>query len=77
MSKKLNLTEKLDFENIDLTAPDKVVGEIISELSDETNGIIHGKIASYEGQVVSYTKRGIGGIASVLSGEVHEKNVTI
>lgn len=32
MSKKLNLSEKLDFADIDLTAPDIVINELLDQL---------------------------------------------
>lgn len=63
---KLNLNEKLDFNDIDLTAPNIVVEEILAELPTETNGIIAGKIAAYTGPVFSYKKPGLSGIAAAL-----------
>ena len=30
MEKKLNISEKLDFNDIDLTAPEKVINEILT-----------------------------------------------
>jgi len=53
MTENLNLGEKLDFADIDLTAPAKVIEEILSELPKETNGIISGKIEAYDGPVFS------------------------
>lgn len=55
MGKNLNLSEKLDFNVTDLTAPDRVIEEILSELPKETNGIILGKIEAYNGPVFSCT----------------------
>lgn len=74
--KKLNITEKLDFKDIDLTAPEKVVGEVLEQLSGETNGIVLGKIIPYSGHVVSYTKGGLSTIALAL-GTATEKEVNI
>ena len=74
--KKLNITEKLDFDDIDLTAPEKVVGEVLDQLSEETNGIVLGKIIPYSGHVVSYTKAGLSTIALAL-GTAAEKEVNI
>lgn len=51
MSKKLNLSGKLDFTDIDLTAPEVVINELLEELPAETNGLICGKIQSYSGHV--------------------------
>lgn len=59
MDRKLNLTEKLDFNEIDLTAPDKVIEEIIAQLPEETNGVVLGEISSYNGPVMSYTMKGL------------------
>lgn len=61
MTENLNLGEKLDFADIDLTAPSKVIEEILSELPKETNGIILGKIEAYNGPVFSYTTMDIAG----------------
>lgn len=66
MDKKLDITNKLDFNDIDLTAPNDVVQQIIKELSSVTNNIVHGKIKEYDGHVVSYTKPGLSGIAEAL-----------
>ena len=57
MNKKLNISSKLDFSKIDLTAPDKVIEEILVELPNETQGIIWGSIIRYDGYVTSYTTR--------------------
>ena len=63
MAKKLNITEKLDFNDIDLIAAEKVIEEILTQLSEETNGIVLGKISPYAGHVMSYTKSGLSSIA--------------
>lgn len=55
MSKDLNLSSKLDFSEIDMTAPDKVIEEILLQLPEETQGMIYGSIATYDGPVNSYT----------------------
>lgn len=67
MDTKLNLTGKLDFNEIDLTAPEKVVAEILTELPGETNGIIHGNVAAYDGPVASEIKSSIASISRVLT----------
>ena len=59
MERKLNISERLDFNDIDFTAPEEVISEILTQLSEETNGIILGKIAAYNGQVMSYRRVGI------------------
>lgn len=55
MSKKLNLSGMLDFTEMDMTAPNKVVEEILQQLPENTNNIIHGRIEEYTGYVASYT----------------------
>lgn len=63
MVKKLNITERLDFNDIDLTAPEKVIEEVLTQVSEETNGIVLGKISSYNGHVMSYTQTGLSSLA--------------
>ena len=66
MAKKLNISERLDFNDIDLTAPEKVIEEVLTQVSEETNGIVLGKIASYSGHVMSYTQTGLSSIAAAI-----------
>lgn len=54
MSKNLNLSGMLDFSDIDLTAPDKVVEEILQQIPGVTNDIVSGRIVKYNGNVTSY-----------------------
>lgn len=74
MEKKLNISERLDFNDIDLTAPEKVISEILAQLSEETNGIICGNIAAYSGHVMSY-KTGFSSIADALGTADKEVNI--
>lgn len=55
---KLDIRGKLDFSEIDLTAPEKVIDNFFDELSNETQGIVLGRIQPYDGHVESYTRRG-------------------
>lgn len=66
MNRKLNLREKLDFNDIDLTAPEIIVSDILEQLSEESGGIILGKITEYTGRVLSYTQKSFSGIAEAL-----------
>ena len=75
MSRRFDFAGKLDFNDIDLTAPEKVIEEILSQLPEETNNIIHGKIQPYNGAVFSYKKPGISSIAEALGST--EKTVDI
>lgn len=77
MEKKLNLAEKLDFSDIDLTAPEIVITEILAQLPEETNGLIMGKVAAYDGPVMSYTKKGLSSYTLSLSMGTADKEVDI
>lgn len=69
MEKKLNISEKLDFNDIDLTAPEKVISEILTQLNKETNGIICGNIVNYNGHVMSYTKANFSSLTAVIGSD--------
>ena len=77
MSKKLNLSGKLDFSDIDLTAPDIVINELLEELPAETNGLICGKIQSYSGPIMSYTKSSGRAALALALGTATDKEVDI
>lgn len=77
MEKKLNISERLDFNDIDLTAPEKVISEILSQLSEETKGIICGNVTAYSGHVFSYTKHGFSSIAAALGTGTVDKEIDI
>ena len=73
MSKKLNLSGMLDFTEIDLTAPDKVVEEILAQLPEDTQSIIFGSIVAYDGQVTSYktTRTSLAEALGTITTETH------
>ena len=75
MNIKLNLAEKLDFTDIDLTPPDEVIKKVIDQIEDETNGIVLGKIVNYNGAVMSYRKPGLSSISIALSGEGRDVDI--
>lgn len=56
MGNKLDLSGMLDFSEMDLTAPDQVVMEILSQLPGMTHDIVCGSIEEYDGPVTSYKK---------------------
>lgn len=56
MSGNLINPDNLDFSEIDLTAPNLVVKELLSQLPELTHGIIRGEITEYNGHVISYTR---------------------
>ena len=66
MEKKLNISEKLDFNDIDLTAPEKVITEILTQVTQETKGIIRGDIVVYSGHVMPYIKANFSSLAAVI-----------
>lgn len=66
MGKVLDYNGKLDFSEIDLTPPNKVVEEIIAQLPKVTNNYIFGKIESYYGNITSYKKSGLSSITASL-----------
>lgn len=77
MSKKLDFSDKLDFSKIDLTAPDKVVEELLAQLPKSTQDIISGKVVEYEGPVTSYTVTKKVALAEALGAMGTEKRVDI
>ena len=56
MSNKLNISGMLDFSEMDLTAPDQVIKEVLVQLPENTQDVVHGSIAKYDGNVTSYKK---------------------
>ena len=73
--KKIDLSKELDFNDIDLTAPDIVIKEILSQIPEQTKNIISGKIESYSGYVKSH-KRTVDSIVSI--GRIFEpKEITV
>ena len=75
MNKKINLSGKLDFNDIDLTAPDKIIESLSKQISEQTNGIITGNISPYDGHIFSYKKYGLEGLQSALG--VADKTIDI
>lgn len=76
MSKKLDLSGILDYSESDLTAPDKVVEEILAQLPENTHNIISGSIVEYDGPVTSYTTTKTT-LADVLGATTKEQRVDI
>lgn len=54
----IDIKSKLDFSEIDLTAPNEVVKNIFNMIASETNDIIVGGVDEYTGPVESYYKEG-------------------
>lgn len=52
--KKIDISEKLSFERIDLTAPNIVIENLASQIKEQTKNIIICSVETYNGQVVSY-----------------------
>ena len=77
MEKKLNISGRLDFNEIDLTPAEKVINDILAQLMEETNGIVCGKIAPYSGHVMSYTRSGFSSVVSVIGGATADTRIDI
>lgn len=75
MEKKIDLSGLLSYDETDLTAPDVVVGEIVSQLAEETNGLIIGKVEPYEGRIDSYTAVTLSEIAKSIGTTTKEVNI--
>ena len=75
MEKILDLSGKLDFSEIDMTAPDIVIAEILSQLPGETHGHIMGKISAYDGHIMSYTAKGISSLSIALGTKDREVDI--
>lgn len=75
MEKRLNISDRLDFNDIDLTAPEKVISEVLDQLFKETNGIICGNIDTYSGHVMSYTKAGFPSLAVTIGSADKELDI--
>lgn len=76
MDRKLNIADRLDFSEIDLTEPDKVIEDILGQLNEETQGIVTGEISAYNGPVMSYNTVAPS-MGSVISSLTQEKHVDI
>lgn len=76
MSKSLNLKEKLNFNNVDLTAPDHVIQDVAAEIAKETDNIIEGKIETYDGPMFSYSRKsGVAALSAALSGALENVDI--
>ena len=51
---KIELKDKLSFNTEDLTAPNIVIENIVSQINGETDGMVFGSVEKYEGAVESY-----------------------
>lgn len=69
MSKKLDFAGLLDFSEKDLTAPNKVIEELLAELPGATQSVISGSIVEYSGPVTSYKTKSPGTALVGLLGE--------
>lgn len=76
MDKKINFADKLDFSIMDLTAPNKIIEEILTQLPEGTHGIISGAIVKYNGPIMSYTTKTGTALAAAL-GTITEKHFDI
>lgn len=76
MSKELDIYKMLDFSEKDLTAPNKVVEQILEQLPENTQGIVLGKISEYSDAVLS-TKDDTQAWLKTLSALTSKRNAEI
>lgn len=55
MSVEINIKDKLNFEDIDLIAPEKIVEAYVKQIDEATNGIVKCTVNPYDGQIETYT----------------------
>ena len=67
MDRMLSLKEKLSFDKVDLTTPDKVVKEVGNELSEITQGMVRCEVKEYDGPIRSFTQTKEVGTAALLT----------
>lgn len=67
MDHMLSLKEKLSFDKVDLTAPDKVIKEVGNELSEITQGMVKCEVKEYDGPIRSFTQTKEVGTAALLT----------
>lgn len=71
---KLELNGKLNYNEIDSSAPVNVIQEIIAQLPEQTNNIIYGNIKSYGGQLDSSIANLSKALAKLTSMDVNVQN---
>lgn len=54
MSNRISLDGKLNFNEIDLTAPSEVINQLVEDIKGQTHGIICGEVKPYSGEIESY-----------------------
>ena len=57
MDTMLSLKEKLNFDKVDLTAPDMVLEEVGEQLKEITKGMVECVIKPYDGPIRSFTQK--------------------
>jgi hypothetical protein len=68
MNYELNLENKLNFENSQLTAPDTIISELGKQVEKETKGFVKGVVKTYDGPIHSYDQQSsIAAIAAALA----------
>lgn len=70
-----DLSNKLNFDEIDLTAPNIVVEKLVAQIEMVTKGIVKGTVKSYSGHIVSYRKPVLSGLQAVINGLDQEVDV--
>ena len=58
---------KFSFALVDTLAPDVVIGNIIKQIEDATDGYVSGSIENYDGPIQDYTLAKLAGLTAALS----------
>lgn len=70
---RIDLSSKLVFNEGDLTNPSVVVESLLSQIKDETNGMVFGQIGTYEGDIDSYTIPSLSAQIGIVLGDGRKK----
>ena len=74
MGINFDFSDKLDFADIDLTPPEKVIEEIAAQFEQATKGLVCVRIEGYDGHIFSY-KQSFAGIANMLADKTKDYDI--
>lgn len=76
MKYDFDLEGKLNFDDVEITSPDKVISEIGQQLTEATKGFIKGEVREYDGFIESYDQlSAFASIAATLGTSVVRKDI--
>ena len=64
---RINIGERLIFDNLDLTPPKAIIETLIAQIKEQTKGIVIGVIKEYDGPIEPYKKVVQDSISSIAS----------